>query len=89
MDKIGGPIKNNTWRKGTIPKDWRKSIIIPLYNRGDKEKAGNYRGISLLCTAYKIYAEVLRNRLESEAEEKDIMPESQILGKADQRSIIL
>jgi len=29
------------WRKGTIPKDWRKSIII--YKRGDKEKVGNYR----------------------------------------------
>jgi len=59
------------WRKGMIPKDWRKSIIVPLYKREDKEKVGNYRGISLLCTVYKIYAEVLRNRLESEAEEKD------------------
>jgi len=65
------------WKKGTIPKDWRKSIIIPLYKRGDKEKVGNYRGISLLCTAYKIYAEVLRNRLEKEAEEKNKVPESQ------------
>jgi len=77
MDKIGGPAKGTIWKKGTIPKDWRKSIIIPLYKRGDKEKIGNYRGISLLCTAYKIYAEVLRNRLEKEAEEKNKVPESQ------------
>jgi len=34
--------------------------------------------------AYKIYAEILRNKLESEVEKKDIMPESQVLGKADQ-----
>jgi len=52
------------WRKGTIPRDWRKSIIVPLYKRGEREKVENYRGISLLCSAYKIYAKILRNRLE-------------------------
>jgi len=37
---------------------------------------GNYRGISL-CSAYKIYAEILRNRLELEAERLGLLPESQ------------
>lgn len=45
--------------------------------RGDKEKAKNYRGISLLCTAYKIYAEVIRNGIEKEIIEKGMVPESQ------------
>lgn len=49
---------------------------MPLYKRGDTEKAGNYR-ISLLCTAYKIYAEVIRNGIEKEIIEKDMVPESQ------------
>ncbi|XP_071580229.1 uncharacterized protein [Temnothorax nylanderi] len=65
------------WREGTIPSDWKKSIIVTLYKRGDQEKTGNYRGISLLCTAYKVYAEVIRSRLEKEAEEKGMIPESQ------------
>lgn len=68
---------NQIWEEGTIPKDWRTSIIVPLYKRGDKEKTGNYRGISLLCSAYKIYAEVLKNRLEEEEEYLEILPESQ------------
>lgn len=38
--------------------------------RGDQEEVGHYRGISLLRTAYKVYAEVLRMRLKKVIEEK-------------------
>jgi len=48
-----------------------------IYKKGDEEKATNYRGISLLCTAYKLYVEVLKNRLEKEAEKKRMIPETQ------------
>jgi len=41
------------WRQGEILENWRQSIIVPLYKRGDTESVGNYRGISLLYTAYK------------------------------------
>jgi len=50
------------WRKNKIPEDWKSSIIVPLHKKGDIKKAENYRGISLLCTAYKIYAEVLEEQ---------------------------
>lgn len=65
------------WREDTIPQDWRNGIIVPLHKRGDKERAENYRGITLLCTAYKIYAEILRKRLEKEIELKGMLPEGQ------------
>lgn len=65
------------WRNGVIPEDWNSSVVVPIYKKGDCEKTENYRGISLLCTAYKIYAEVLRGRLEKEVEEKKMLPENQ------------
>ncbi|XP_011171244.1 uncharacterized protein LOC105203975 [Solenopsis invicta] len=77
-------LRKQIWKARTIPKDWKKGIVVPLYKRGDKKIVGNYRGISLLCTAYKIYAEVIGNRLEMEVEERGIVPTSQA-GKEDQR----
>jgi len=53
------------WKKGTmlaekLEEKLEETIVMPLYKREDRDKKiiGNYRGISLLCTAYKIYAEV-------------------------------
>ena len=70
-------VLKQVWREGYIPKDWRSSIIVPLYKRGEVNKVGNYRGISLLCSAYKIYAEIIRRRLEKIVEQKGLLPESQ------------
>jgi hypothetical protein len=36
-----------------IPKDWSKSIICLPYKKGDLMEYHNYRGLSLLNTAYK------------------------------------
>jgi hypothetical protein len=37
------------WEKEYVPKEWRKSIICPVYRKGDKLECMNYRGIALLC----------------------------------------
>lgn len=50
---------------------------MPIYKRGDRMVPGNYTGISLLCSAYKLYAELVRNKLEKEVEEKGILIERQ------------
>lgn len=50
---------------------------MPIYKRGDRMVPENYRGISLLCSAYKLYAELVRNKLEKEVQEKGILTERQ------------
>lgn len=64
------------WKEGIMPKDWKTSVIVPIFKKGDQEKTENYRDITL-CTAYKIFAEILRERLEMEVDRKMIMPERQ------------
>lgn len=70
-------IMNQMWKEEKIPEEWRISVIVPIYKKEDQEKAENYRGVSLLCTGYKIYAEILRERLEEEIVKKKLLPESQ------------
>lgn len=44
------------WKSGRLPEEWRMGIISPIHKREEKEDVRNYRGTSLLCTTYKIYA---------------------------------
>jgi hypothetical protein len=51
------------WNKEELPQQWKESIIVPTYKKGDKTDCNNYRGISLLSTAYKISSNILLARL--------------------------
>ena len=52
-----------------MPQQWKESIIVPVYEKGDKTDCSNYRGISLVSTTYKIIFNVLMSRLTPYAEE--------------------
>ena len=70
-------IIGKVWEGEGVPEDWKTAIVVPLYKKGEVNETRNYRGISLLPTAYKIYTEVIRMRLVKEVEEKTILPDGQ------------
>jgi hypothetical protein len=47
------------WNKEELPHQWKESIVIPIYRKGDKTDCSIYRGISLLPTSYKILSSIL------------------------------
>lgn len=63
------------WTVQQVPKDLKDAVIITLFKKGDRKFCGNYRGISLLSIAGKIFARILLSRLQEIAEQ--ILPESQ------------
>ena len=54
---------NSIWNKEESPEEWKKSIIVPIYKKGDKTDCSYYRDISLLSTAYKILSKTLLSKL--------------------------
>ena len=46
-----------------FPEFWSKSIIVPIFKKGDADDPGNYRGVSLVSVVSKIYTHILNKRL--------------------------
>ena len=51
------------WHEETVPRQWKEGFIVNLFNKGDREDLGNYRGITLLSVVGKVFLKVLNNRL--------------------------
>jgi sorting nexin-29 len=51
------------WNNEELPQHWKEPIIVPIYKKHDKIYCNDYRGISLLSTAYKILPIILLARL--------------------------
>jgi hypothetical protein len=51
------------WINGIIPEEFNLGIICPLHKKGYIMTCSNYRGISFLCTTYKVFSNILFKRL--------------------------
>jgi hypothetical protein len=60
---------NSIWNKEELLEQWKESIIVHIYKKGDKTDHSNYQGISLLSPTYKILSNILLSRLTLYAEE--------------------
>jgi len=47
------------WNREELPAEWKDSIIVPIYKKGDKTDCNNCRSITLLPTTYKIFSNIL------------------------------
>ena len=66
----------NAWEVGSVPQAWKDASIVTIYKKGDRTDCGNYRGISLLSIAGKIFARILLNRLSTHIT-PEVVPETQ------------
>jgi hypothetical protein len=51
------------WNKEELPHEWKESIVVPIYKKGDKTICSNYQGISFLPNSYKILSNILLSML--------------------------
>jgi len=63
---------NSVWNKEELPEEWKESIIVYIYKKGDKTDCSNYRGISHITFAnyvHTFFSNILLSRLTPYAEE--------------------
>ena len=57
-------VVNSIWHSGEIPKDWKKSIIIPIPKNGkDPKNSKSYRPIALTSCIGKLMEHMVQKRL--------------------------
>ena len=66
FDLIAVPVTllfNATLKHGSLPKDWRRAFVSPIYKKGSKHMAENYRPISLTAILCKLMEKFVRDRV--------------------------
>ena len=48
---------------GVFPDSWKKSNIVPVYKKNDKQLINNYRPVSLLPICSKIFERIIFNSI--------------------------
>ena len=54
---------NSTMQTGVLPIDWKRAFISPIFKKGSRHIAGNYRPISLTAIVCKILEKFVRDKL--------------------------
>ncbi|XP_043478498.1 uncharacterized protein LOC122508895 [Leptopilina heterotoma] len=70
-------IVNLVWKGEGWPETWKTGLIAPIMKKGDGRRVEDYRGVTLMPVGYKVYAEVIRRRLEEKVEELGCIPHNQ------------
>jgi hypothetical protein len=68
---------NNIYHTQEIPSDWSKIIIVPIYKKSDASNPANYRPISLVNTAMKLFTHLLSCRLDQWGEKNGLISKYQ------------
>ena len=58
------------WNNEQLTQQWNEEIICPFNKKGGRLNCNNYRPITLLNIAYKIFAILLNRRLKENIENK-------------------
>ena len=70
-------IYNKSLQTGEVPQDWRKANIAPIFKKGERYTAANYRPISLTCVASKIMEHIVTRHIVNHLECNGILYDHQ------------
>ena len=79
-DQLSGPITdlfNQTIDQQTLPYDWKRALVSPIFKKESKSLAVNYRPISLTSVFCKIIETFMREKIMSHLQEHKLLSNKQ------------
>ena len=70
-------IYKNCIKTGIYRNAWKKSNIVPVHMKGDKQIVNNYRSVSLLPIFGKVFEKILFNSIFGYLQESDLLCDNQ------------
>ena len=64
-------------REGEIPDDWKKAFVAPVFKKGSKNLAENYRPVSLTCVCCKLLEHIISSHIRSHLDNHSILTKLQ------------
>ena len=62
--KVSHSVCQQIWKTQQWPQDWKRSVFIPVSNRGNAKECSNYHTIALITHASKVMLKILQDRLQ-------------------------
>ena len=65
------------WRLCYIPDEWKRSLVVPIFKKGDRCDPDCYRPISLLCVPAKVMSRLINDVLYERLETAGVLADEQ------------
>ena len=62
--KVLHSICQQIWKTQQWPQDWKRSVFVPIPNKGNAKECSNYHTIALISHASKVMLKILQARLQ-------------------------
>ena len=64
-------------KDGVLPSDWKKADVAPVFKKGAKDLAENYRPVSLTCVCCKILEHIISSHIRQHLDQHKILSKFQ------------
>ena len=68
---------NLSLREGTVPHEWKHANVVPIFKKGNRCKAENYRPVSLTSVVCKRLEALLRDHMVDFLEKHNLLKDTQ------------
>ncbi len=62
---------------GIVPKQWKKAVVSPIFKKGDRNQASNYRPVSLTAVCCKLCEHLIAKAIMNHLEENKLLSDNQ------------